>query len=110
MNDAEKESLSRVLQLQAVSVEKHAVAELTTRLRALGALFDMPRLRTVVSDDADAEARLVLLHEKAGVGAAAAPAASRCLCSAVARQDLSACLRRRESCYAPEVCSLARSR
>ncbi len=57
------------LSLQAVRVPKAEVSELSSALRARSALFDRPRLRAVLPDEASPdEARLVLLHEHAGEG------------------------------------------
>jgi hypothetical protein len=73
------------LSLQALRVSKTEVHELCTVLRRLGALFDKPRLRSVMTDDAAPDVRLVLLHEtaqSAGAckrrGARRSPAALTC--------------------------------
>ena len=52
-----------ILSLQALRVRKADVHELCVVLRRLGALFDMPRLCSVVADEASPEERLVLLNE-----------------------------------------------
>ena len=54
-----------VLSLQALRVRKADVHELCVVLRRLGALFDLPRLCSVVADEASPEERLVLLNEAA---------------------------------------------
>ena len=64
------------LQLLGVCVPKADVADLSARLRRSGALFNMPRLRSVVECDSD-DVRLVLLREDCGEGAHARPAQSR---------------------------------
>ena len=51
--------------LQALRVRKAEVHELCVVLRRLGALFDMPRLCSVVADETSPEERLVLLNEAA---------------------------------------------
>jgi|APGre2960657444_1045066.scaffolds.fasta_scaffold00668_5 hypothetical protein len=57
------------LALQGVSVPNAGVAELCAALRAREALFDRPRLRTVLPDETSPdELRLVLLREDAGEG------------------------------------------
>jgi hypothetical protein len=56
------------LQLLGVCVPKAEVADLSARLRRSGALFNMPRLRSVVECDSD-DVRLVLLREDCGEGA-----------------------------------------
>ncbi len=66
------------LSLQALRVPKTEVHALCAVLRRLGALFDKPRLRSVVTDDATPEERLVLLHEDVhAAGAAQARGAGR---------------------------------
>jgi hypothetical protein len=57
-----------VLTLRALSVPACDVSQLSAALRVRGALFDRPRLRSVVNDEARPEARLVLLSESAGEG------------------------------------------
>ena len=52
-----------VVSLQALRVRKTEVHELCVVLRRLGALFDMPRLCSVVPDSKNSEERLVLLNE-----------------------------------------------
>jgi hypothetical protein len=59
------------LSLQALRVPKTEVHALCAVLRRLGALFDKPRLRSVVADDATPEERLVLLHEDVHAAGAA---------------------------------------
>lgn len=56
------------LQLLGVCVPKAEVADLSARLRRSGALFNMPRLRSVVECDSE-DVRLVLLREDCGEGA-----------------------------------------
>ena len=56
------------LQLLGVCVPKADVADLSARLRRSGALFNMPRLRSVVECDSE-DVRLVLLREDCGEGA-----------------------------------------
>jgi len=51
------------LSLQALRVRKTEVHALCVILRRLGALFDMPRLCSVVAEGAGADERLVLLNE-----------------------------------------------
>jgi hypothetical protein len=73
------------LSLQALRVRKAEVHELCVVLRRLGALFDMPRLCSVVADEASPEERLVLLKDavtdagECGNAAAAPHAHSRWL-------------------------------
>ena len=54
-----------VVKLQALRVRKEEVHQLCVVLRRLGALFDMPRLCSVVADESSPEERLVLLNEAA---------------------------------------------
>ena len=61
----DKSQFDSVLSLQALRVRKADVHELCVVLRRLGALFDMPRLCSVVADEACPEERLVLLNEAA---------------------------------------------
>jgi hypothetical protein len=62
------------LSLQALCVPKTDVHELCAVLRRLGALFDMPRLRSVVAADAaKPDERLVLLQEDVHTAGALTP-------------------------------------
>jgi hypothetical protein len=64
------------LSLQALCVPKADVHELCAVLRRLGALFDKPRLRSVVpADAAKPDDRLVLLQESVHSAGASTPCA-----------------------------------
>ena len=78
----DRASFTKALELQSVVVPKREVAALCAQLRRHGALFDMPRLRSVVEDEGDPESRLVLLHESAGTDLAGLTEAARELLAA----------------------------
>jgi len=67
-DDFDRSQFDVTLSLYGVRVPKQDVANLATRLRRCNALFDRPRLRSVVECDSD-EVRLVLLREECGAGA-----------------------------------------